>query len=212
MHTSSVLNTFSYWQFKMQNSSIDEILFSNDKAFDKNSVFAYFAYVDTEKDIFKCGWSIHENQEALTGYLTHVIAPTIYLNWLEEKLDSFYLPMSEFCTIQKAVKLEAGLENEQKIILEYKYSIPNTTCLEEANNRINELLNNRKKKVYVRTFCTREDLLETLHELIPFEDLFEETVGMSLKDFNQMVLTLEEKPFLSKRFVDYLNQHIQIIF
>lgn len=209
---------FNYWQFAIQESSIEDMLFSDHgRDYTSDSPFVYLAFVDEEKDFFRCGWSMYKDYQEMLGFLEHVFIPTAYFNWLERRSSNFYLPVSDFDTVLREVKTEQSIAGQDILIqmkeqLRAMYHEENFNFLYDKCETINNHYIMDNRRIYIRVFENIHDVKRELFEILDFDEVFEEEMGMDKTSFQRLCDHLEDELFFRKRMTSYLNSHVPIMF
>lgn len=207
--------SFHYWHGRMQFFDLDKLLFSdNGSEYSQTSRFVYMAFVDTEKDIFKCGWSMHENYEKMLGFIEHIFVPAAFYNWYDRHSAGFYLPMSDFSTVKEQVELYEEEVADKSVLLSLKENVQNMKHhkLVKSCESINTHYIDNKKRVFIKVYDGISEVKDEIMSIIPFDELFEEEMGMDRETFNGLCENLNDETFFKKRLVSYLNNNIPIIF
>lgn len=207
--------SFHYWHGRMQFFDLDKLMFSdNGCEYASTSKFVYMAFVDTEKDFFKCGWSMHENHDKMLGFIEHIFIPAAYYNWYDRHSMGFYLPMSDFQTVKEQVKLYEEKDTDKSILLSMKDDIHDMDhqVLQSKCEHINDYYKDSNRRVYIRVYDSISEVKDDIIRTVSFEDLFEEEMGMSIETFSHLCDHLEDEVFFKKRLVSYLNNNMPIMF
>lgn len=211
--------SFAFWYNRMRFFDVDKLLFSdNGHEYTASSKFVYVAFVDEEKDFFKCGWSMHEDFEKMLGFLDHVFIPTAFYNWYDRHSEGFYIPMSDFDIVKEQVELYEDEIKDKTAILSVKEAIQGlygsqcSELLHELCEEINTTYLDGHRRIYIKVYDGIQELKHDILETVPFEELFVEEMGMSIGTFESMCDNLENEVFFKKRLIPYLNNHMSIMF
>lgn len=89
--------------YKMSQQSVDETLFKSHDLVNQKSYFMYLSFVDSFKDYFKSGWRSFESLDDLLSFVEYVVIPATLFNWYDKTSTGFYLPISSYDSIYKAL-------------------------------------------------------------------------------------------------------------
>lgn len=219
-HVSNELIQSSYWQFQVETNDIDELLFSNlyAKTLNKETKFIYMAFVDNNKDIFRSGWSAYDSSEKLLGFLEHIYLPTLVYNWYDNQSESLFIPMAPLEVVKSALDEYVNSFVGYNCILEMKDLLGNESMRQNISSfssifeyTINNNFNQYPQIAYIKIFHDLDAVKEFLHDEIPFDEVFEEEMGMTAVAFDDVCDHIETLPLLNKILVSQLNQKIPII-
>lgn len=229
--------SFSYWIDKIEKNSLDELLFGSmdQKSITTESVFLYMGYYDQHKDIFKSGWRLHENEHALLGYLSHLLIPTVYYNWIDRLSEGFFIPMSTYEIVKSEVmhsmysginrlnpKIQTGVQAKSyadaldTFMQTVKHGLSSKSFLlsDTVIDQFNALFNDEPhRKWFIKIMRTTDEVKRfVLEKYCSFDEVFEEETGMAIDDFSQMCDHVYTMPLVNRTFIERLNFLVPICF
>lgn len=230
-------SSFNYWIDKIEKKSLDELLFGSldQKSITTNSVFLYMGYYDQHKSIFKSGWRLHENEHALLGYLSHLLIPSVYYNWIDRLSDGFFVPMSTYEIVKSEVMhsmysglnrlnpkiqtqmqaklygdvLDTLLQNVKDGMTSNSFMISDTDI-----DHFNTVFNDEPhRKWFLKIMRSTDEVKHfVLENYCGFHDVFEEETGMAIDEFSMMCDCVHTMPLVNRTFIDRLNYLFPICF
>lgn len=208
-----------YWQYQIEQNSIDDVLFGQRFAprVNNQTKFIYMAFVDEQKDIFKTGWSAFESQEKLLGFLEHIYLPTLMFNWYDKESEGFFVPVATIEDIRDALASYMKMEDAYRQVSALSAMVQRALETEDLSDLINsfeQAINMRYRTggqiAYIKIFNHLHDLCLFLKEEMPFEEVFEEELGMTIGSFEYICDNIEQLPFVNRVFISQLNQKIAV--
>lgn len=209
----------SYWQYQVEQNGIDDVLFSQIFApkLSNQTKFIYMAFIDEKKDIFKTGWSAFEDQRKLLGFLEHVYLPTLMFNWYDNQSEVFFIPVAtiedirdalgSYMNMDKAYKEVSGLTSMLQSVKTPK-ELP--VFIDMFEKEINIKYRDSGQITYIKIFNHIDDIRVFLNEEMPFEEVFEEEMGMTPGSFEYICENIENLPFVNRVLISQLNQKIPV--
>ncbi|MCH4891055.1 hypothetical protein EZV73_25985 [Acidaminobacter sp. JC074] len=213
------LNLFSYWHSKIVNNSIDDLLFTlSDQKVTKQSKFIYMMFQDEEKDYFKSGWRLIDDENELKGFLEHILLPTMFYNWYDRSSEGFYIPMSTMDVVYREVKSLNEISHEAEELIQLHDLIKNDEISDlSLAMRTLEILSaksydTREKKIIIKSFDTLSEMAHVIDDMFEFDEVFEDELMMTRENFYKICNHIEDNSFFEKRLMAYLNQQLAICF
>lgn len=221
-------NNFHYWFYKIRNLDVDEILFGNmdGKMITINSVVIYVGILNSQKGVFKAGWSVHTDVNMTLGYLKYIILPSSFYTWIDEESQGFYIPLSPYEIVKEEVLKnysDKHVKETQKFdgLIHYIDSIweegeeEKYIKLKRFCHEFNEMFNEDSyRKLYIRIFKNCGEIVDFIlgDEVQGFKEVIEEEIGMTIDQLRFMCKNVYTQPLLNKRFIQHLNNQIPICF
>lgn len=216
----SVYNKDWYWK----NMIIKETpLWSNsfkDLDLTTDSIFIYSMIMCKERGILKNSWAYYPDLESLLGFIEHVFMPSAFFTWLDSG-DEFKIPIASIDEVLevmgkenqdiKAIEKMREYEKSIKQIWKESYddTIYNVESFYKAFNDTWKL--NDDKVLYFKIFKTTSEITEFIFKEENgdfFQEIVEEDIGMTKKEWEDICKNLYENKFLRKRFIEILNYKV----
>lgn len=217
---SSDYNQYWYWENMVLS---EKPLWSNsfkNLNLTRDSVFVYSLIMCKERGILKNNWAYYPNLESLVGFIEHVFMPTAFFTWLDDEYE-FKVPVATSAEVLDVMSM--GYENNKEIDSMWKdiesihkvWMADSSCCLDKLrkfSNSFNERWKiNDEKLLYFRIFENSREIADFVflgeNEDV-FEEVIEEDIGMTKKQWYEICENVYDNKFLSKRFVDILNNKV----
>lgn len=226
MNTLYKKDNFYFWENLVKNT--ENILFggNDSRLITPESIIIYIGIIDTEKDIFRSGWSSHEDLDTALGFLQHVFLPTCFYTWIDRNGKGLFIPLSPFEVLKEEV-LKEITEDDKRVSKEVKkmedlYSLLTSMWasekeikvrkLKEFSNNFNIFWNKEpQKKLFIKIFEKPIEIYDYIFE-DEFEEVVEEEIEMSIEDFKFMLENSYDEPLINKNLIKTLNIKIPIWF
>lgn len=228
---------FPFWLDLIEKHAIDDLLFGHldQKEITPQSVFLYMGYYDLQKDVFKSGWRLHQNEQTLLGFLHHLLLPTVYYNWIDRLSDGFFIPMSTYEVVKSEViaSMYSGLNRfDPKIqtlaqatvygdLLDAFVKKTGESLLSktpqlhaEDIDDFNETFNDEPhRRWFIKIMRTTDEIKQfVLNKYSGFDDVFEEETGLTIASFSDLCDQVYAMPLVNRTFVERLNYLVPICF
>lgn len=224
---------YHFWEDCIKRKSVEEMLFGNinNSKITKQTLFMYIGLLDTDKDIFKSGWSAHKDLNNMIGYLLHLFFPLAYYNWIDRKSEGFFIPIAPFYIVKEEVM--NTIDSRQRQYDELRYGQPIEAfrtqveklydmnreaalkALQEVCREFNELFDDFKsRKIFIRIFGDSEEIVSFIlgDGEDYFEEVIEEEIGMSVLELRGLCHKVYEEPLINRTFIGHLNQKVSMWF
>lgn len=217
---SSEYNQYWYWENMVLS---ENPLWSNsfkNLNLTRDSVFVYSMIMCKERGILKNNWAYYPNLESLVGFIEHVFMPTAFFTWLDDEHE-FKVPVATSAEVLDIMSV--GYKNSKEIDGMWKdveriqkvWNTDSSCCVDKLrkfSNSFNERWKiNDEKLLYFRIFENPREIADFVfigeNEDV-FEEVIEEDIGMTKKQWQETCENVYDNKFLSNRFVDILNNKV----
>lgn len=217
---SSQYNQYWYWENMVLNEiPIWSSSFRNLKL-TRDSVFIYSMIMCKDRGILKNNWAYYPNIESLVGFIEHVFIPTAFFTWLDDGYE-FKVPVATSGEVLDVMSI--GYENNDEINSMWKniediqkvWKKDSSCCISELrkfSNSFNERWKiNDEKLLYFRIFENSREIADFIfvgENNDVFEEVIEEDIEMTKEQWQETCENVYDNKFLSKRFIDILNNKV----
>ena len=224
MNRVNVKENFYFWENLVRNN--DNLLFGgNDKrTIGLDSLIMYIEIIDIEKDIFRSGWSCHDDLDTALGFLQHVFLPTCFYTWIDRRSEGLFIPMSPFDVLKKEVLKDIDDSHEQayidsKRIENFHKVLENIWELngEEKNKKILEFCQEfnslwykeEERKMLIRIFKNPMEIYEYICDG-EFKEIIEEEIEIPIENFKFMCENAYNEILINKNLISFLNNKVPL--
>ncbi len=211
-------NDSYYWEdiiFKKRNPWKSLFL---DLPIKKGSIFINTTFVNYSKDVLDTNWASYSDVKAVLGFLQYVYIPTGFFFSLND-LQEIYVTLGTSEVILEEFNEQFHDNNHIKFMdkfinkLNTYWELDEEECktkLKEFCREFNAYWNTYDDKLCINLFYSINEIEEYIFEtgILEFEEVVEEEIGLSRKEFHGKFNDIYENQFMSHIFVDFLNDNV----